>query len=84
MSDLLGEVDEILTDLGRPKPKVMTVEEAGKILGISRYAAYQAVGRKQIPSIRIGRRILVPVAKFDAMLGLDLNDTPAPPLEAAE
>jgi excisionase family DNA binding protein len=46
----------------------MTVEEAATRLGISRPSAYQGVRFGQIPSIRIGRRLLVPVAALDRML----------------
>lgn len=46
-----------------------TVEEAAKILGIGRASAYEAVHRGDIPSIRIGDRILVPKAALDWMLG---------------
>jgi len=41
---------------------VFTVEEAAQLLGISRSFAYEAVQRGDIPSMRIGRRILVPKA----------------------
>jgi excisionase family DNA binding protein len=47
----------------------LTVEEAASILGISRAGAYDAVQRGEIPSIRIGRRILVPRAALDRLLG---------------
>jgi len=47
---------------------VLTVEEAAEVLKISRPSAYQAVQRGEIPVIRIGRRILVPVAALDKML----------------
>ena len=47
---------------------VLTVEEAGQRLGLSRPSAYQAVKRGEIPIIRIGRRILVPVAALDKLL----------------
>lgn len=33
---------------------MLTVEEAARILGISRAFAYEAVARSEIPSIRIG------------------------------
>ncbi len=39
---------------------VLTVEEAGRVLGICRGAAYLAVHRGDIPVIRLGRRIVVP------------------------
>jgi excisionase family DNA binding protein len=48
-----------------------TVDQVAYILGVARGTAYEAIRRKEIPSIRIGRRILVPRAKFDAMLGED-------------
>jgi excisionase family DNA binding protein len=46
----------------------MKVEEAGKELGISRNAAYQAARAGEIPTIRIGRRLLVPRVAFERML----------------
>jgi excisionase family DNA binding protein len=46
----------------------MTVEEAARILGISRNSAFRAVQRGQLPSIRIGRRILVPRARLSALI----------------
>jgi len=47
---------------------VLSVEDAGKRLGLSRPSAYQAVKRGELPVIRIGRRLLVPVAALDKML----------------
>lgn len=38
---------------------VLTVEETAKLLRISRGSAYQAVREGKIPTIRIGKRILV-------------------------
>ena len=46
----------------------MTVEEAAKALGISRAFAYEAVNNGDIPTIRIGRRILVPKAALNRLL----------------
>jgi excisionase family DNA binding protein len=48
--------------------KVISVPEAGRQLGLSRNSAYEAANRGEIPTIRIGRRLLVPVAAFDRML----------------
>jgi excisionase family DNA binding protein len=45
-----------------------TVVEAAKLLGLSRMAAYAAVSTKEIPSLRIGRRVLVPRAALERML----------------
>ena len=41
------------------KKHTCTVEEAAAILGISRNSAYEGVKQGQIPSIRVGKRILV-------------------------
>ena len=38
---------------------VLTVDETAEVLGISRNSAYKAVAEGQIPSIRVGKRILV-------------------------
>lgn len=48
----------------------ITVPEAGELLGIGRDAAYDAVERGDIPSLRIGRRILVPVPKLLELVGV--------------
>jgi excisionase family DNA binding protein len=46
----------------------LTVEEAAAVLGISRAFAYEAVRRGEVPSIKIGRRVLVPRAALERML----------------
>ena len=50
-------------------PPTLTIPEAGRLLGISRSAAYRAAAKGEIPTIRIGRRLLVPTAKLFDMLG---------------
>ena len=47
------------------------VPTAGRVLGLGRCAAYEAVSRGDITSIRIGRRLLVPVVPLLAMVGID-------------
>lgn len=42
--------------------------DTGKLLGLGRNAVYAAIARGEIPSIRIGKRILVPKAALDRML----------------
>lgn len=46
----------------------LSVNEVAIILGLSRNATYQAIRRGQIPSIRVGKRILVPRVALQAML----------------
>jgi excisionase family DNA binding protein len=48
--------------------KTCSVEEAAKILGISRNTAYDAVRSGQVPTVKIGRRLLVPRAALERML----------------
>ena len=45
-----------------------TVEEVAELLGIGRSSAYTAVHTGEIPSIRIGRRLLVPVSGLKRLL----------------
>ena len=48
---------------------VMTVEEAGEVLGISRATAYMLANTGRLPAIRISdRRIIVPRKAIDDLL----------------
>jgi excisionase family DNA binding protein len=51
--------------------RVVTLDEAAKMLRISRGSAYEAAKRREIPTIRIGRRLLVPAAALDRLLAVD-------------
>jgi len=55
----------------RSNPTV-SVETAGAALGLGRASAYQAAKRGQIPSIKLGRRLVVPSGHLLRMLGADL------------
>lgn len=46
----------------------ISVSEAAKRLGIGRNQAYEAARVGELPAIKIGRRLLVPVAAFERML----------------
>ena len=48
--------------------QTLTVEEAGKALGISRMTAYKLVRKGQLPSLRLGRRVVVPRVQLEALL----------------
>ena len=52
---------------------VLTVAEAGELLGISRAFAYELVARGDLPVIRLGRRIVIPKAALLAMVDLTLE-----------
>ena len=53
------------------KAQFLTVAEVAELFGIGLSAAYKAVKTGEIPSIRIGGRILIPTAALRRMLGLD-------------
>jgi excisionase family DNA binding protein len=48
--------------------KTLTITEASRALGVSRNKAYEAAKRGEIPTIKIGKRILVLRAALDRML----------------
>jgi excisionase family DNA binding protein len=49
-------------------PQTISVEDAGRILGIGRNSAYEAVRRGEIPVIKIGKLLRVPVVALERML----------------
>lgn len=49
----------------------ISILEAAKVLGISRSYAYQMAATGELPTLRLGRRILVPVAALRELVGLD-------------
>jgi excisionase family DNA binding protein len=46
----------------------MSVPAAGKLLGIGKSLAYEAAARGDIPTIRIGRLLRVPIRAVEQML----------------
>lgn len=51
----------------------LSIEEAATVVGIGRSAAYAAAHSGDLPTVRIGRRMLVPTARLRAMLGENEN-----------
>ena len=54
-----------------PDRLTITIIEAAQRLGIGRNSAYAAAHDGTIPTIKIGRRLVVPVAALDRMLNGD-------------
>jgi excisionase family DNA binding protein len=52
-------------------PLLLTVEEAARLMRVSRNGAYNAVAEGRVPSIRIGRTIRIPRDALAAALGLE-------------
>lgn len=55
----------------------LTVEEAARLLGISRALAYELVARGEVPGIRLGRRIVVPRRALDTLLDTTTTEASA-------
>lgn len=69
-------------------PATLTVEEAGRLLGISRSSAYRAAERGELPTITLAGRLHVPTPRLLALLGVEVQPeepapAPADPLPAA-
>jgi excisionase family DNA binding protein len=52
------------------QPIVASVKETARMLNMSETATYEAIHAGEIPHIRIGRRILVPLAALYGMVGI--------------
>ena len=50
------------------KKSVLTVGDVAGVLGLSLQGTYDAIGRGDIPHVRIGRKILIPSDAFDKWL----------------
>jgi excisionase family DNA binding protein len=46
----------------------MSVDDAAEVLGISRSLAYELVRKGELPSLRLGRRLVVPVRAVEALV----------------
>ncbi len=55
-------------------PLVLTVEEAARLLGIPRGLAYKMIREGVIPSIRFGRRVVVPRSRLRALMDGERGD----------
>jgi excisionase family DNA binding protein len=65
-SELHGRSDDEASGGAR---LVWSVDETARRLGISRAHAYELIARGDLPSLRLGRRILVPVRAIEELLG---------------
>ena len=51
-----------------PERRALSVAEASVAVGLSRATLYRLIGRKQLATVKIGSRRLVPVSAIDALL----------------
>jgi excisionase family DNA binding protein len=67
-------VQKQTVEASRPKAadsqrRTVSVDEASRILGISRGSAYTLAKTGELPTIRLGNRVLVPKAALERLLG---------------
>ncbi len=60
-----------------PSRLTYTVPEVAELLGISRSSAYECVRRGEIPSLTLGRRVVIAKTAIDVLLGTATSDSGA-------
>jgi excisionase family DNA binding protein len=63
-----GTLSEVPADRPKPEKLVLTVKEVQELTGFSRTLIYEQIRAGAIPSVRVGRRVVVPRKALDAML----------------
>lgn len=59
------------------RPTLPLWPDVGQMLGLSRTATYDAARRGEIPTLRFGRRVVVPTAALRRLLAIvELDDPP--------
>lgn len=58
--------------------EILTVRQVAEVLGIARNSVYQAAAAGQIPSVRVGRRILFAKRSLEFWLSAGTRDSPQP------
>ncbi len=72
MSNMQTPEDTNLSDWLDPRVRpTITLDETYPLLGIGRSTAYACAARGEIPTLKLGRRLVVPTAALRRLLGLD-------------
>ncbi len=50
------------------RPLAVSVDEAGRLLSVSRDLVYDMVARRELVAVRLGRRIVIPVRALEDVL----------------
>jgi excisionase family DNA binding protein len=72
MSEPLTPADAIPAD----GPDVLTVDEAARFLRIGRNQLYDAIGRNEVPHLRVGRTIRLHRSALVRIMGADRAELP--------
>jgi len=57
----------------KKKSATISVDEAAEVLGVSRGSAYKAAHSGELPTIKIGKRLLILRDKFTQMLTQEIS-----------
>ena len=64
----LGAYGNVVTAMASNQSETVAVTEAARRLGVHHQTLYRAVERGEVPCIRIGRRIRIPLRFLDSVL----------------
>ena len=64
-------VSPVVIPLAEERPTLPLWPDTGRALDLSRSSTYEAARRGEIPTIRFGRRLVVPTVALRRMLALD-------------
>lgn len=56
------------------RPLTLTVEQAGRLLGVGRSTTYELVRTGELECLRLRRRLVIPTARVAERLGVQLAD----------
>ncbi len=52
------------------EPRAFSVTQVAKMLGLSRASAYRAIDNGDIPSVKVGTRIIIPADALEKLLNI--------------
>lgn len=61
--------DHVVIARTSPRPATLTLSETATVLGISRSTAYELAKSGELPVLRLGRRLVVPIRALEQLLG---------------
>jgi len=64
----MGYIKKKDYDLPRPVPSAVSVDTAGMLLSISRSMAWRIIKSGELRSVRVGKRVLVPMTAINEFL----------------
>ena len=54
--------------LPSPPTRLLSVEQAGEVLGVSRTSVYALMGQGRLRRIKLGKRVLIPVSAMAELI----------------